>query len=113
MPLKGTTQNLWFKPKNGSKDWRPLEVYKMGDVVPFHIDGSEGDIPKQPISCTFKCKSDIPGWLLFYRLTGQYGCRRNMKKVKAYLRREQITRRRTMRKQMTIKNLEINEKHNL
>ena len=98
MPQKGSIQNLWFKPKDGSRDWRPVEVYKMGDVVPFHIDESDGDIPKQPISCTFKCKSNIPGWLLYYRLTGQYGCRRNMKKVKAYLRREQITRRRTMRK---------------
>lgn len=95
MPPKGATQNLWFKPKDGSRDWRPLEVYKMGDVV-IKTEKSEDGIAKQPISCTFKCKSNIPGWLLYYRLTGQYGCRRNMKKVKAYLRREQITRRRAM-----------------
>ena len=97
MPQKRATQNLWFKPKDGSRDWRPVEVYKLGDVVSVRMEEGEG-VAKQPISCTFKCTSNVPGWLLFYRLTDQYGCRRNMKKVKAYLRREQITRRRTMRK---------------
>ena len=85
---------IWFKPKNGKGDWVPLETYKAGDYVIYR--GS--DLRCQPKHITLKCKFAEPGWLIYYRLTGQYGCRRNMKKVKAYLRREQITRRRTMRK---------------
>ena len=86
---------IWFKPKNGKGDWVPLESYKAGDVVMCNGKTLGFDTTK-PI--TLKCKFAEPGWLIYYRLTGLYGCRRNMKKVKAYLRREQITRRRTMRK---------------
>lgn len=85
---------IWFKPKNGKGDWVPLEPYKAGDYVIYR--GS--DLWCQPKHIKLKFKFAEPGWLIYYRLTGQYGCRRNMKKVKAYLRREQITRRRTMRK---------------
>lgn len=85
---------ICFKPKDGKGDWVPLEQYKAGDYVIYR----GGDLRCQPKHITLKCKFAEPGWLIYYRLTGQYGCRRNMKKVKAYLRREQITRRRTMRK---------------